>query len=200
MNATRLKISLFIALAIGALGVSSCCKQTTVHYYLPANAYSYLPYDSTSSFSMMDSAGTVLHYTLSRLFREDMDYGCFECCEDVYGEEYTLSFACDSSALALKVSLMQGIDNAQGPTPPLLSLAVGNRVSSSIPVDADPCTAQAVPCLDSMALQGQVYRDVYEITVPGSGSGAAVKTIWYNATQGFLKFQYFNGAYWELIP
>jgi hypothetical protein len=193
------------ALLLALLLLQACCRRPTQFYTIPASAYSYIPYDSTSSFRLQDTLGHVNNFVFEQIKRDDqVDITCFECCGSAFDQQYEIIFRGDNPAVAMSIGLLRGLGGEIIYDTHVMTWAMSPSDAFIIPLNDPNCPNDpTVQCLDSLAVGGQVYHDVLEFgnrSYVSSADSITAKLVWYSKTVGLLKMQMMNGKTWELMP
>jgi hypothetical protein len=192
-----------LVLAAVVLLVSGCCNQPTeYHYPISQNLLNLSPYHAGSIFHLRHSAGAIVRMSVVDESHAETNVGsCGSCCSEEFRDQYFIYFQSDSVSLQFHVQISQ--DGSQGeyaPTRLELTLNTVGVFYADFGPDA-ACSAQTgMTCHDTMQVAGRIYKDVFEFQNQSTNQAAGTPDrLYYNGSNGLLKFTTYGGAYWELV-
>jgi hypothetical protein len=192
-----------LVLAMLTVGFSSCCNNPEeFHYPIPKNVLALNPYHGGSDFHMRFSGGGLVRVAAISENRNEYQLSqCGGCCATEYKDEYFIYFQADSGSIQVTVNISQtGTEGVFAPA--RLGITLGSNGVFYADFQSDGLCRQqdGMNCLDSLQVAGRSYYDVFEFRNHSSNQAANnPDRVYYNASDGLLKFTTYGGAYWELV-
>ncbi len=154
-----------------------------------------VPYADQQKVNFLSSSGDTLRILVESI--QEFDGGsCAECCENKREEFLTIALNGPDSAfayVALMASTMQiGFV--------LSDVYLGLAVDATGSVVCDSTLATPSRCLDSLIVQGKVYKNIYQLdSGPRVTTAATPIRIFYQAEKGLLRIERNNGEILEVL-
>ena len=197
--------SRFSYLLIFLFVFQSCCRPEPDRYYDIAEVdLAFVPYDSSSTFRLQDSLGRAVNFFSVETHSLRYEYvdDCAECCDDNYGQVYSLQFRGDNPAVSIHVILSQ-LGFGGNPYKPTLEFWLHPESKFQIVLDGSDCPIYGgFGCHDSLRINGHLYEHVMEM-VPSYNhynDSTSVGRLWYTKSHSILKYKTLDGQTWEVMP
>lgn len=204
---------LFATFLLASVLAGCCFDRREIHYQIPPYAYSLIPYDTGSTFRMVDTAGTITTFEYASASLEDISRGsCRECCEENIAQQFRFRMRGGSPFMTMEFGLLQdgwGGQNVHDPTIFQLTFNDFSRFNWTryLADRGGGCSDDpnsGVDCLFDFEVAGVTYDTLYQFTRPeflqGFTQDDEVVAMWYSTEAGLVKYMTFGGNAWELLP
>ncbi|MCJ8166684.1 hypothetical protein MKJ04_17695 [Pontibacter sp. E15-1] len=191
LNMNKTAFTSFLVLLLAAVALSSCeqCGNVTIAQPTVADS-EWLVYKENDTLVFEAETGAEVRYVRTGIYAQSIP-----------GEGFSAEDACIDQVDILARTVLEDLGDIQ---PPLgtrilsrpndlvVSLSVGEKAGETTEDTGIWEIDETSPTHDSLAVNGQMYYEVFELNLSNAGTNR-VKQLLYNKAFGFLRVEFFNG-------